>query len=52
MCVLNRGFIIKESVAVMSVDLGAEFMKIGIVRPGIPMEIVLNRSINIYFYIF
>ena len=27
----------------MSVDLGSEFMKIAIVKPGIPMEIVLNK---------
>ena len=29
--------------AVMSVDLGTEFMKIAIVKPGIPMEIALNK---------
>ena len=27
----------------MSIDLGTEFMKIGIVKPGVPMEIVLNK---------
>lgn len=27
----------------MSVDLGSEFMKIAIVKPGVPMEIVLNK---------
>lgn len=31
-------------VAVMSVDLGSEWMKIGIVSPGVPMEIVLNKE--------
>ncbi|XP_048257945.1 hypoxia up-regulated protein 1-like isoform X2 [Haliotis rufescens] len=31
-------------VAVMSIDLGAEFMKIAIVKPGVPMEIVTNRE--------
>ncbi|XP_018328406.1 hypoxia up-regulated protein 1 [Agrilus planipennis] len=30
--------------AVMSVDLGSEWMKIGIVSPGVPMEIVLNKE--------
>lgn len=30
--------------AVMSIDLGSEFMKIAIVKPGIPMEIVLNEE--------
>ncbi|CAF4364800.1 unnamed protein product, partial [Rotaria magnacalcarata] len=32
------------SLAVMSVDLGIEYMKIAIVKPGIPMEIVLNKE--------
>lgn len=30
------------SLAVMSIDLGSEFIKIGLVKPGVPMEIVLN----------
>ncbi|CAH1967066.1 unnamed protein product [Acanthoscelides obtectus] len=30
------------SLAVMSVDLGSEWMKVGIVSPGVPMEIALN----------
>ncbi|KAM4704124.1 hypoxia up-regulated protein 1 isoform 2-T2 [Rhinophrynus dorsalis] len=33
-----------ESVAVMSVDIGSEWMKIAIVKPGVPMEIVLNKE--------
>ncbi|KAM6115676.1 LOW QUALITY PROTEIN: hypoxia up-regulated protein 1 [Phoenicopterus ruber ruber] len=33
-----------ESVAVMSVDVGSESMKIAIVKPGVPMEIVLNKE--------
>jgi hypoxia up-regulated 1 len=32
-----------NSLAVMSIDLGTEFMKIAIVKPGIPMEIALNK---------
>ncbi|XP_077162738.1 hypoxia up-regulated protein 1 [Paroedura picta] len=32
------------SLAVMSVDLGSESMKIAIVKPGVPMEIVLNKE--------
>ncbi|XP_051973432.1 hypoxia up-regulated protein 1 [Xyrauchen texanus] len=32
------------SVAVMSVDLGSEWIKIAIVKPGVPMEIVLNKE--------
>ncbi len=28
----------------MSIDLGSEFMKIGLVKPGVPMKIVLNRE--------
>lgn len=30
--------------AVMSVDLGSEWMKIGVVSPGVPMEIALNKE--------
>ncbi|XP_061104368.1 hypoxia up-regulated protein 1 isoform X1 [Conger conger] len=33
-----------DSIAVMSVDLGSEWMKIAIVKPGVPMEIVLNKE--------
>uniref|UniRef100_A0A8C1GHN7 Hypoxia up-regulated protein 1 n=1 Tax=Cyprinus carpio TaxID=7962 RepID=A0A8C1GHN7_CYPCA len=33
-----------QSVAVMSVDLGSEWMKIAIVKPGVPMEIALNKE--------
>ncbi|KAJ8968762.1 hypothetical protein NQ317_012719 [Molorchus minor] len=33
-----------ESLAVMSVDLGSEWMKVGIVSPGVPMEIALNKE--------
>ncbi|XP_054611866.1 hypoxia up-regulated protein 1 [Dunckerocampus dactyliophorus] len=33
-----------EAVAVMSVDLGSECMKMAIVKPGVPMEIVLNKE--------
>ncbi|XP_034745411.1 hypoxia up-regulated protein 1 isoform X1 [Etheostoma cragini] len=32
------------TVAVMSVDLGSEWMKTAIVKPGVPMEIVLNKE--------
>nr|XP_022912599.1 hypoxia up-regulated protein 1 [Onthophagus taurus]XP_022912601.1 hypoxia up-regulated protein 1 [Onthophagus taurus] len=30
--------------AVMSIDFGSEWMKIGIVSPGVPMEIALNKE--------
>ncbi|XP_066563824.1 hypoxia up-regulated protein 1 isoform X2 [Amia ocellicauda] len=33
-----------DSVAVMSVDLGSEWMKVAIVKPGVPMEIALNKE--------
>ncbi|XP_047099616.1 hypoxia up-regulated protein 1 isoform X1 [Schistocerca piceifrons] len=33
-----------DGIAVMSVDLGSEWMKIAIVSPGVPMEIVLNKE--------
>uniref|UniRef100_A0A8C4UD35 Hypoxia up-regulated protein 1 n=1 Tax=Falco tinnunculus TaxID=100819 RepID=A0A8C4UD35_FALTI len=34
----------RAPVAVMSVDVGSESMKIAIVKPGVPMEIVLNKE--------
>ncbi|XP_004525071.1 hypoxia up-regulated protein 1 isoform X2 [Ceratitis capitata] len=33
-----------NAAAVMSVDLGTEWMKVGVVSPGVPMEIALNRE--------
>ncbi|KAK9891578.1 hypothetical protein WA026_015536 [Henosepilachna vigintioctopunctata] len=33
-----------SSLAVMSIDLGSEWMKIGVVSPGVPMEIALNKE--------
>lgn len=30
--------------AVMSIDLGSEYMKIAIVKPGVPMEIITNED--------
>ena len=38
----NIGYV--DSLAVMSVDLGHEFLKIAIVKPGVPMEIALNKE--------
>ncbi|VDN22613.1 unnamed protein product, partial [Cylicostephanus goldi] len=32
------------ALAAMSIDLGSEFIKIAIVKPGVPMEIVLNKE--------
>ena len=43
--VLLSFLVLPASVAVMSVDLGSEWMKIAIVKPGVPMEIALNRSV-------
>ncbi|PWA27286.1 hypothetical protein CCH79_00020292, partial [Gambusia affinis] len=37
------------TVAVMSVDLGSEWMKMAIVKPGVPMEIVLNSNMKSFF---
>jgi len=28
----------------MSIDLGVEFMKMALVKPGVPMETILNRE--------
>ncbi|XP_053951113.1 hypoxia up-regulated protein 1 [Anastrepha ludens] len=33
-----------NAAVVMSVDLGTEWMKVGVVSPGVPMEIALNRE--------
>ncbi|XP_066495753.1 hypoxia up-regulated protein 1 isoform X2 [Tiliqua scincoides] len=33
-----------EALAVMSVDLGSESLKIALVKPGVPMEVVLNKE--------
>lgn len=33
-----------NSAAVMSIDLGSEWMKVGVVSPGVPMEIALNKE--------
>ncbi|KAM7085932.1 hypoxia up-regulated protein 1 isoform 1-T5 [Molossus nigricans] len=35
---------LSDMLAVMSVDLGSESMKVAIVKPGVPMEIVLNKE--------
>ncbi|XP_027201146.2 hypoxia up-regulated Grp170 co-chaperone protein [Dermatophagoides pteronyssinus] len=44
--ILFSPFIIQNvtCVAVMSVDLGSEWMKVAIVSPGVPMEIILNTD--------
>lgn len=41
LCALLRP---SDGAAVMSVDLGSEWMKIGVVSPGVPMEIALNKE--------
>merc|ERR1712168_884769 len=33
-----------NGIAVMSIDLGSEWLKIAIVKPGVPMEIALNKE--------
>ncbi|XP_065177501.1 hypoxia up-regulated protein 1-like [Sycon ciliatum] len=33
-----------DSAAVMAVDFGSEFIKVAIVKPGVPMEIALNKE--------
>uniref|UniRef100_A0A1I7XNN3 Hypoxia up-regulated protein 1 n=1 Tax=Heterorhabditis bacteriophora TaxID=37862 RepID=A0A1I7XNN3_HETBA len=32
------------ALAAMSIDIGSQFIKIGLVKPGVPMEIVLNKE--------
>lgn len=33
-----------DSISVMSVDMGSEWLKVAIVKPGVPMEIALNKE--------
>ena len=33
-----------EGMAVLGVDIGSEWVRIGLVKPGVPMEIVLNKE--------
>lgn len=42
--ILCVGIPLIHGLAVMSVDLGSEWMKVGIVSPGVPMEIALNKE--------
>uniref|UniRef100_A0A8C5EIY6 Hypoxia up-regulated protein 1 n=1 Tax=Gouania willdenowi TaxID=441366 RepID=A0A8C5EIY6_GOUWI len=44
MQILKKVHISAATLAVMSVDLGSEWMKMAIVKPGVPMEIVLNKE--------
>merc|ERR1712141_196389 len=45
----------KGGIAIMGLDLGEEFFKVAIVKPGVPMEIALNKeskrktSVAVYF---
>lgn len=41
-CKIILWYFVVASLAVMSIDLGNEYIKIGLVKPGVPMEIVLN----------
>merc|ERR1712127_332134 len=34
----------KGGVAIMGLDLGEEYFKVAIVKPGVPMEIALNKE--------
>lgn len=42
---------VSEALAVMSVDLGSEFMKVAIVKPGVPMEIAINKYAFYFLYL-
>ncbi|KAL9883855.1 hypoxia up-regulated Grp170 co-chaperone protein isoform 1-T4 [Glossina fuscipes fuscipes] len=45
LCIVLSTYICEvQAAAVMSVDLGSEWMKVGVVSPGVPMEIALNRE--------
>uniref|UniRef100_A0A182JHS1 Hypoxia up-regulated protein 1 n=1 Tax=Anopheles atroparvus TaxID=41427 RepID=A0A182JHS1_ANOAO len=44
MVVLATFAAVAHGAAVMSIDLGSEWMKVGVVSPGVPMEIALNKE--------
>ncbi|TDG41549.1 hypothetical protein AWZ03_012035 [Drosophila navojoa] len=44
LCIMVSQLTGSNGAAVMSVDLGSEWMKVGVVSPGVPMEIALNRE--------
>lgn len=44
LCIMAFQLTGNHGAAVMSVDLGSEWMKVGVVSPGVPMEIALNRE--------
>ncbi|XP_017871197.1 PREDICTED: hypoxia up-regulated protein 1 [Drosophila arizonae] len=44
LCIMASQLTGSNGAAVMSVDLGSEWMKVGVVSPGVPMEIALNRE--------
>lgn len=47
LCVVLLPILLSQQVdaaAVISIDFGSEWMKVGIVSPGVPMEIVLNKE--------
>ena len=33
-----------QGAAVLGIDLGSEWLRVGLVKPGVPMEIVLNKE--------
>ena len=38
------GILAAANAAIISVDFGSEFMKVALVKPGVPMEIVLDKE--------
>jgi len=41
---LFESFTLTDGSAVMAIDIGSEWIKVAIVKPGVPMEIVLNKE--------
>uniref|UniRef100_A0A0N5AY75 Hypoxia up-regulated protein 1 n=1 Tax=Syphacia muris TaxID=451379 RepID=A0A0N5AY75_9BILA len=41
---ITNNNVLGAQLAAMSIDFGSQFMKIGLVKPGVPMEIVLNKE--------
>lgn len=40
-------YLIDAILAAMSIDFGSQYLKVGLVKPGVPMEIVLNRYFTV-----
>lgn len=42
--ILLSNFLVKVNAAVMAIDYGAQWFKVALVKPGVPLDLVLNRE--------